>query len=284
MESLEYHIKNIGNEVPHQISLIEKDISGGKASKSTIDSLADIEGKHVLTVSGLKQDTFEYLISKYGNKFRTINFWKCPRVEDFSPIESLENIEYLTYFWNQRVVRLWDFKKTPKLKGLSFDDFTRLHDLSDLENAKNLSELWFGDKVWNKYKLESLEPISSLSQLKELSFSAKKIEDGRIEPIASLIQLDSLSFPGNLFTTEQVAWLRAKLPDTVKSKVLHPYWTIDKPIEMGGKAKDTFIVGKRKPFLDSNADKTKIEKYVQGFNSRVSWFRNNPEKLPGDFA
>ncbi|MDH5629783.1 MAG: hypothetical protein OEY96_06470, partial [Gammaproteobacteria bacterium] len=263
MESLEFHIRNIGKDVPHQINLIERDISGGKISKSTIDSLEYLEDKHVLTVSGLKQDTFEYLISKYGQKFRTINFWKCPLVEDFSPIESLSNIEFISYFWNQRVTRLWNFRKTPKLKGFSFDDFTRMHTLVDLENADKLEELEFGDKIWVKYKLETLEPVSKLIQLKKLSFSAKKIEDYRIEPLSELSNLEYLAFPGNLFTTEQVAWLKSKLPESVESKVLNPLWTLDKPIEIDNKKKNTFIVGKHKPFLDSSIDKKRIEKYTK---------------------
>jgi hypothetical protein len=284
MDNLEYHIRNISEDVPHQVKLIERDISGGNISKSTLDSLAAAENIRALTVSGLNQDTFEYLISNYGNNFRVINFWKCPKVEDFSPIEELENIEYISYFWNQRVSRLWNFKKTPNLKGFSFDDFTRLHNISDLEDAISLEELEFGDKVWVKYKLETLDPLSKLGNLRRLSFSAKKIEDDRIEPLACLKGLEHITFPGNLFTTEQVAWLKAKLPETIESKVLNALWTIDKPLAIGGKAKDTFIVGKRKPFLDSNADKKRIEKYADQFNTRFAWFKENPSKLPSDFA
>ncbi|BBM03995.1 hypothetical protein [Microbulbifer sp. GL-2] len=284
MKNLEFHIKNIGKDVPHQIKLIEKEISGGDISKSTIDRLQNTENKYVLTVSGLRQDTFEYLVSQYGKNFRTINFWKCPLVEDLSPIEDLTNVEYISYFWNQRATRLWDFKKTPKIKGFSFDDFTRMKSISDLEYAKNLEELEFGDKVWVKYKLETLDPIAKLVNLKNLNFSAKKIEDGRIEPLGSLAGLESLSFPSNLFTTEQVAWLKTKLPEAIEAKVLNPFWTIDKPIEIGGKNKNTFIVGKRKPFLDSVIDQKRIEKYTVGFEDRVRWFKNNPSKLPSDFA
>ena len=109
--------------------------------------------------------------------------------------------------------------------------FTRMHTLLDLENAGSLEELEFGNKIWVKYKLETLEPISKLTQLKRLVFSANKIEDGRIEPLAVLSNLESLSFPANLFTTEQVAWLKSKLPESIDSKMLNSYWTIDKPLE-----------------------------------------------------
>ena len=36
--------------------------------------------------------------------------------------------------------------------------------------------------------------------------------------------------------------------------------------------------------LDSVIDKKRIDKYAKAFNERVEWFKNNPDKLPSDFA
>jgi hypothetical protein len=108
--------------------------------------------------------------------------------------------------------------------------------------------------------------------------------DGKIEPLAHLKQLEQLSFSSNLFSTEQVAWLKAHLPDTVVSKVLNAYWTIDKPLTIGGKDKDTVIVGKRKPILSSVADKARISRYVEGFNEMHQWYLENPEASPDDYG
>lgn len=284
MDSIKFYLSKIGKEYEPQINLIERDISGGRISKDTIDQLADHADKEVLTVSGLIQETFEYLIQKYGKQFKVFNFWKCPLVTDLSPIEELHQAEYITYFWNQRVERLWDFRKTPMLKGFCFDDFTRLHNLNDLENAESLLELEFGDKVWVKCVIESLEPIAHLSNLQSLVFTAKKIEDERVDPLANLKKLRHISFPTNLFTTEQVAWLKARLPQDVQSKMLAPFWTIEKPIEMSGKKKNTFVIGKRKPFLDSEVDKARVKKYEMEFSKRVDWFASNVNSLPEDYA
>ncbi len=86
-----------------------------------------------------------------------------------------------------------------------------------------------------------------------------------------------------MFTTEQVAWLKAHLPLTVKSQVLHPYWQIESAIKISGKQKDTFIVGKRKPFLDSVQDRMRMEKYVQQFNAMYQWYAENPTANPEDY-
>jgi hypothetical protein len=86
-----------------------------------------------------------------------------------------------------------------------------------------------------------------------------------------------------LFTTEQVAWLKAHLPNTITSKELNPYWTFEKPLTINEKVKDTFIVGKRKPFLDSVQDKARIKKYIQQFDKAYQWYLENSQALPEDY-
>jgi hypothetical protein len=157
-----------------------------------------------------------------------------------------------------------------------------MHDISEVAGAPALEDLRFGDRVWKKYILNTLAPIKACTRLKSLSFSAKKILDGKIEPLAHLQQLEHLEFPSNLFSTEQVAWLKAHLPATVDSRVLNAYRTIDKPLRISDKDKDTFITGKGKPFLSSAEDKGRISRYLAQFNEMHQWFLENPQALPDD--
>ena len=46
---------------------------------------------------------------------------------------------------------------------------------------------------------------------------------------------------------------------------------------------DTFIVGKRKPFLDSVQDKKRIDKYVRQFDDMYQWYTENPNAAPEDY-
>ena len=265
------------------LSLIQDNISGGRISKEDIDQIKQYPGITEISISGLTQDTFDYFIKNYGKQFKAIIFWKCPLVRDLQSIEVLSEVEYITYYWNQRAEELWDFSKTKSLKGLSFDDFTRMHDISQIPKSPVLEELSFGNMVWPKYILNTLDPIKGCSNLKYFSFSAKKLLDNRIEPVANLKKLKYLEFPSNMFSTEQVAWLKAHLPPTVKSPVLKPYWQIENALEISGKQKDTFIVGKRKPFLDSVRDKKRVEKYVKQFNEMCQWYSENPTAKPEDY-
>ena len=284
MRDLDYYLRLNSKSADKNtyLSFIQRDISGGRISTQDIDVIKEFPNITEISISGLTQDTFDYFIQNYGSQFKAIIFWKCPLVGNLKLLESLDHVEYIVYFWNQRAEELWDFSKTKALKGFSFDDFTRMHDISQLSRSTSLEELHFGDKIWTTYVLNTLHPIRECTSLKRLSFSAKKIRDEKIEPIAHLQRLERLSFPIRLFTTEQIAWLKAHLPDTVTSKELNAYWTMEKPVTMNGKSKDTFIVGKRKPFLDSVQDQARIKKYVDQFEDMYHWYLENKKALPED--
>ena len=52
------------------------DIGGGTISKEEIDSRTNKPDIDVVTISGLRQDTFEYFIKNYGKQLRAIRFSK----------------------------------------------------------------------------------------------------------------------------------------------------------------------------------------------------------------
>ncbi len=198
---------------PHSwlFSLVLPEIASGRLTVSDLASVDVPASATALRVSGVDQASFEALVSRLGSRFSAIEFWKCPRIADLSPLEDLPQLRVVSFYWNQRATRLSDLGKTPELSGLRIGDFSRLHNLVDLATAGSLVELEFGDAVWDTSVFDSLEPLSPLTGLRALTLSAKKITDGRIEPLAALQQLTSLSFASNQFTTEQVAWSRATL-------------------------------------------------------------------------
>ncbi len=284
MKNLDYYDEPILSKASDQSTYVSlTDASGGRITKAEIDVIKEFPRATEIAISGLTQDTFEYFVENYGHQFKAVIFWKCPLVGSLKAMEYLDQVEYIVYFWNQRAEHLWDFSKTKSLKGFCYDDFTHMHDISEVADASALEDLRFGNRVWPKYILNTLGPIKECAALKRLSFSAKKIVDGKIEPLAHLKQVEHLWFPSNLFSTEQVAWLKAHLPDTVVSKVLNAYRTIERPLKTSGKDKDTFIVGKGKPFLSSVEDKARISRYVEQFNEMHQWYLENPKTLPDDY-
>ena len=265
---------------PWFLNLVQPEIGGGKLDPSQFSALDENPRATALRVSGLDQSTFEHLVSDHGTQFQAIEFWKCPRLEDLTPLENLSALRMVSFYWTQRSPRLWNLARTPDLTALRFEDFTRLHQLDDLRAGASLEEVVFGDAVWAKSTFETLEPLSMLTGLRSLSLHPKRIDDGRVQPLGALTNLEKLSIPTNLFTTEQIAWLRARLPETVESRALAALLRLEKPLELDGKARDILLIGKRKPFLNSKLDADRISKHVRSFEKMVNSFRDDPTREP----
>jgi len=259
-------------EADHTIvDAIRPEIGGGRFTPADMRKIAERPDATTLWVSGLDQTTFEELVSLHGSQFTAVSFWKCPRIADLTPLESLPNLELVSFFWNQRATRLWDLTKTPDLTGLRLEHFTRLHDLADLALGTSLVELAIQDGVWPACVFETLDPLAELRDLRSLEFGAKRIEDGRVEPLGALRGLRSLVLRPGQFTIAQLAWLRARLPDSLQSRAVEPIWDM----QFG----DVTLNGKGGRHLDSARDAKRIQKHVDGFNRMVAEFRANPDLL-----
>jgi hypothetical protein len=254
---------------------------GGRMTERELDVIGERPDALAVRIGGLDQAIFERFVTRYGRQFLAIDFYKCPLIADLSPLEDLPGLRLVEFFWNQRAARLWDLSQNPALTGLRFRDFNRLHDLEDLRAGAALREVGFGDGMWSKAVFESLEPLTVLGGLVSLSFSVKRIGDGRIEPVGELTGLEELDIPTNMYTTGQLAWLRARLPDSVRSRALAPVDLVKEPFVDGrGRVLDVRLVGKGKPFLNSVADEARIRKHVDGFWQLVDAFRRDPALRP----
>lgn len=286
---LNHHIQNLLELRRHQapesspawhIRMIQPELNGGKVSRDQIQRLADTPTATALTISGLEQKTFDFLCDQFAAQLTAIHFWKCPRVADLSALENMSQLRHVAFYWNQRATRLWNFRHTPNLRGLHFDDFTKLENLNDLSSTTGLEELCFGNAIWSKLGVPSLEPLSQLHSLRSLIFNAKAVLDQRIQPLAHLTHLIELSFPSNLFTSTQLAWLRAHLPDTVQADMLAPFRQLTQPLLSKGKKLDILVSGKGKPFLSSEIDAAKLSRYVAEFTALVHQFSSDMQLEP----
>lgn len=270
-KDLDYYYANNINANDY-LDLIQPEISGGKITREQIDAIQQLPHREAITISGLRQDTFEYFIVQYGDRFKAIYFWKCPRIEDLTALEQLKDIQYVLFFWNQKVTRLWSLAKNPKLKGLLLYDFMHLHALDDMAHAPSLEQFDIGNSPFSTrtLTLKSLVPLAALKTLKSLTLSVGKIEDNDLTPLLRMKQLQRFAFPPSLFTTEQVAYLTARLKN-VQSEHLQPYRLLENPIG----DKDCLVIGKGKPFLNSQKDAARLEKYVQKFAALVTQYEQD---------
>lgn len=244
----------------------KQDAGGGITTCEEIDKFSELDSNEKVMISGLRQNTFEYFIRTQAHRFKAIMFWKNKLVEDWSLLSTLKNIVFIGYFHNQRIDKMWDMTKNTALEGLYISDFTRLHTFEGVEKAPKLERLSFGNAIWSTSTLKDLKPLEN-SRLKEFSFSGKRIETEDISIYTKMPELEVLDFPTNLYTTEQLAWLVAKLPN-VKGYSLRPYIKFDRA--SSDMVKDVLICGKRKPYLSSIEDVQKIKAYVDKFETLVA--------------
>ena len=183
------------------------------------------------------------------------------RVENLSVISSLTNLEVLGLEWNTKAKSLWDLSNNNSLKSLSIRDFSKLNDITPLQNNKSLEIFDLSGGESNSLKLSSLEPLRSLSNLKYLGLSNIKVLDESLEPISNIKGLKELAI-SNQFSTEEYARLSAKLPNT-KCNHFQPYIYLMSPID----DKDVMVVGKRKPFLNSKVDVKRLQRYKEQFKA-----------------
>jgi hypothetical protein len=263
------------------LNLVQPEVTGGKITRLAIDEIASSSLSR-LKVSGLRQDSFDYLVDTYGNRFREIEFWKCPRVTNLSRLSTLKSIESLSFYWNQQASRLWDMSANKRLKQLSFFDFTKLQDIDDLATSNSLKDVHFGNAVWPKMVVESLQPLVAISTLRKLHFEPKHVADGRVEPLSQIQFLEELEFPAKMFSTEKVAWLTARIGARVQSKVLCAVRYLEHPIPNKEKSLDALIIGKRKPMLDSNLDSKRLQKYVDKFHELTKYYVSNADECEPD--
>lgn len=82
------------------INLVQKEVDGGSVSVDQIvEAIGKIPNASSIVISGLKQDTFEYFVERYGKQFEAISFWKNKLVEDLSSLSKLNGIKFINYFF-----------------------------------------------------------------------------------------------------------------------------------------------------------------------------------------
>jgi hypothetical protein len=247
----------------------KRDITGGTITYEEIDKISEYHETDKLMISGLQQDTFEYFVRTQGQKFKAIMFWKNKLVEDWSTLSTLKDVKFIGYFHNQRITRLWDMSENNSLEGFYISDFTRLRTLDGIQRAPKLERLYFGDAVWSTSVLNDIKALEN-TRLREFHFGGKIINEEDITIYTKMPNLELLNFPSNLYKTEQLAWLVAKMPE-VRGYSMKPFIKFDR----SNSDDDILICGKRKPFLSSERDKDKIEKYVNKFEQLVRDYSND---------
>lgn len=245
----------------YDISLVQNEVDGGVISVEQIDTIRDFPNAKSIIISGLRQDTFEYFIHTYGKQFQAITFWKNKTVSDLSALSSLDDIEYISYFFNQKASKLWDMTNNKKLVGLSLTDFTKIHSLDGIDKACNLTSFYLYDRVEAKMEIQSLKPIVN-TEIKHFIWGGKRVLENDYGCLANS-KIEELDISPTRFTMLELAQLLALFPETLRGSITKPY------TKGGIKDKDGyteyFFLCKRKRACMRGKDDERFVSYLNEF-------------------
>lgn len=146
---------------------------------------------------------------------------------------------------------------------MEITDFPKVNEISQLSLATQIDQLSLSGGIGKPLKIKTLKPLESLKQLKYLSLTNLRLEDDTLKPLMELKNLKHLDL-SNQFETKEYAFLAARLKNTICSM-----FQATNSCNISGTDNnivwDTMVTGRRKPFLLSTKDSTKIDKYIKDF-------------------
>jgi hypothetical protein len=243
------------------INLCQKDVGGGIISYEQIDEIEKFTDAKTIIISGLKQDTFEYFVTRYADQFEAISFWKNKGVENLSCLGELKKIKYINYFFNQSATTLWDMSANINLLGLGIYDFSKLHNINMIEAAPNLKSFHIGDKVTRSMTIQSFKPLVN-TEIKHFEWWGKAVNDNDFTCL-SQSHIEELEINPTQFTLEELTDLLAYFPETLKGSITRPY--VKTGIKDSTGYREYYTLCKRKKMCEKGKDDERFQKYLQEF-------------------
>jgi len=194
-----------------------------------------------------------------------IQFYEM-RIADLSFLKSIDKLLHLAIRWNTKINDVSFVLNHKDLQSLVLNDTPKIIDLDPISSLNKLKIFEYSGGIWNKNTVRSLEPVTKCNSLEFLDLTHIKILEDGLRPLANMKSLKKLRL-SNAYPTEEFAYLSVHLAGTdcnlpnTDCSLFHPYNILKRPIE----DKDVMITGSRKPLLNSEKDKAKIEKYAREF-------------------
>ncbi|QNR25168.1 leucine-rich repeat domain-containing protein [Croceimicrobium hydrocarbonivorans] len=107
-------------------------------------------------------------------------------------LDSLVNLKKLKHFYlgsSSQVQSIEVFTELSNLESLETENLKLISDFSAIAKLQQLQGLGINGSMWTAQKIDSLEPIRNLKELKYLSLRNSQIKDKSFDPILGLQQL-----------------------------------------------------------------------------------------------
>lgn len=230
------------------------------AGATGLERLGQFTHLEALWCFGVNQKALAYICKCASLESLYIDTLKSGEI---SCILKLRSFKVLSIDSCSKIDSLGELSNLKTLEGLAIINFKNVHEVSPLSGLINLQQLAIAGSIWTRMKIESLQPLSSLRNLKYLHLTNLKAEDESLKPLGGLSQLEKLEI-ANFYPMEEFAWLSSKLKNT-RCTWFRPY--IEAPFECSKCGSDTvaMLTGKGKPSLCKECDAKRLERHVAEF-------------------
>lgn len=133
--------------------------------------------------------------------------------EDISPLAKLRKLKQLVIIDGFKVKTLDWTESLQSLQTLGIENFPAIQTLTDLAKLKSLRHLGIEGGMLKPMKVDSLNPLASLSNLECLFLTNLRVLDKQLQPLHELLNLRVLEC-ANFYASGELESLHVKLPHT----------------------------------------------------------------------
>ncbi len=119
---------------------------------------------------------------------------KWSNVKSLDNITNLKNLKYLRIGSSAKIESIEPFRQMTNLEVLEIENFKKISDFSVLRHLTNLKFLGIEGGMYTKQRVDSYEPISSLTNLIHFSTVMISCPDKSIDPILKLKKLQTFNW------------------------------------------------------------------------------------------
>ena len=228
-------------------------VDGTKFSKASLSK--ETSGEFAYGV-GLKDADIEK-VGRYL-KVSALSLYDV-RATSLRPLEKMESLTKLSIEWARKLEDLSFLNGCKRMETLILSDLGRINSIEPVSSLNILRHLEVSGGIESVAKFQTLKPISSCKNLSTLCLSNIRVSDDDLQFVSELPNLKELDI-SNQWPTEQYALLSKKLYG-VECSHLKLWIRLECPIGN----KDTMVVGRGKPFLNSADDSVRIRSYEEKF-------------------
>ena len=165
------------------------------------------------------QEQLLHFVSLISKSTKTLIFNDI-RTENLLPLQNLQELECVIISYCPKLNSFWDFQSTPHLKVLKYNANKHLTDITQICNATNLEyfEIDILTSQINFNHVQSFEPLTKLTKLKEVVLRGVTCLDNNIENLINIPNLEKLWISPNTFYFKDFAKFEA-----LKFKIFEEY-------------------------------------------------------------